>query len=107
MLVPSSSSTILTLTMLPIRVNSFVPLLFSLPMAAYHGAPLSTICGTLNNVETMINVPQIVLNGAPWYAAMGNENSKGTKLFTLIGNIVNVSMVELELGTSMRDLVYT
>ncbi len=61
----------------------------------------------VNNVETMINVPQIVLNGAAWYAAMGNENSKGTKLFTLMGNIAQVSMVELELGTSMRDLVYT
>ncbi|HMA35339.1 MAG TPA: NADH-ubiquinone oxidoreductase-F iron-sulfur binding region domain-containing protein [Chloroflexia bacterium] len=61
----------------------------------------------VNNVETMINVPYILQNGAAWYTAMGTESSKGTKLFTLMGNIERVGTVELEMGRTMRDLVYT
>jgi NADH:ubiquinone oxidoreductase subunit F (NADH-binding) len=59
----------------------------------------------VNNVETMINVPYILKNGADWYTAMGTEKSKGTKLFTLMGNIERVCTVELEMGRTMRDLV--
>ena len=61
----------------------------------------------VNNVETMINVPYILRHGAAWYSAMGTESSKGTKLFTLMGNIELVGTVELEMGRTMRDLVYT
>ena len=61
----------------------------------------------VNNVETMINVPYILKNGAAWYTAMGTESSKGTKLFTLMGNIERVCTVELEMGKTMRDLVET
>ncbi|MGI8588700.1 MAG: NADH-ubiquinone oxidoreductase-F iron-sulfur binding region domain-containing protein [Chloroflexia bacterium] len=59
----------------------------------------------VNNVETMINVPYILKNGADWYTAMGTESSKGTKLFTLMGNIERVCTVELEMGRTMRELV--
>jgi NADH:ubiquinone oxidoreductase subunit F (NADH-binding) len=59
----------------------------------------------VNNVETMINVPYILEKGAEWYTSMGTESSKGTKLFTLMGNIERVCTVELEMGRTMRELV--
>ena len=59
----------------------------------------------VNNVETMINVPYILAKGAEWYTSMGTESSKGTKLFTLMGNIERVCTVELEMGRTMRELV--
>lgn len=60
----------------------------------------------LNNVETYANVPQIILNGADWYASMGTEKSKGTKVFALGGKIHNTGLVEVPMGTTLREIVY-
>ncbi|MDR2559820.1 MAG: NADH-quinone oxidoreductase subunit NuoF [Oscillospiraceae bacterium] len=60
----------------------------------------------LNNVETYANIPQIILKGADWFASMGTEKSKGTKVFALGGKINNVGLVEIPMGTSLRDVVY-
>ncbi|HOO22486.1 MAG TPA: NADH-quinone oxidoreductase subunit NuoF [Clostridia bacterium] len=59
----------------------------------------------LNNVETYANVPQIVLKGAEWFAAMGTEKSKGTKVFALGGKIVNTGLVEIPMGTTLRTII--
>ena len=59
----------------------------------------------LNNVETYANVCQIILNGAEWYASMGTEKSKGTKVFALGGKIVNTGLVEVPMGTTLREVV--
>ncbi|MDR0197844.1 MAG: NADH-quinone oxidoreductase subunit NuoF [Oscillospiraceae bacterium] len=60
----------------------------------------------LNNVETYANVPQIILKGAEWFASMGTEKSKGTKVFALGGKINNTGLVEVPMGTTMREVVY-
>ncbi|MBE5771892.1 MAG: NADH-quinone oxidoreductase subunit NuoF [Clostridiales bacterium] len=60
----------------------------------------------LNNVETYANVPQIILNGADWFASMGTEKSKGTKVFALGGKINNTGLVEVEMGTPLRSIIY-
>lgn len=60
----------------------------------------------LNNVETYANVPAIILKGAEWYASMGTEHSKGTKLFSLVGNIKNSGLIEIPMGVSLRDIVF-
>jgi len=60
----------------------------------------------LNNVETYANVGQIILNGADWYAAMGTERSKGTKVFALTGAANNIGLVEVPMGISLREIVY-
>lgn len=60
----------------------------------------------LNNVETWANVPQIINKGAEWYTSIGTEKSKGTKLISLSGNIVNTGVVEVPFGTTLRELVY-
>ena len=60
----------------------------------------------LNNVETYANVCQIILNGADWFASMGTEKSKGTKVFAVGGKIVNTGLVEIEMGTTLRDVIY-
>lgn len=60
----------------------------------------------LNNVETYANIPQIILNGAEWFAAMGTEKSKGTKVFALGGKINNTGLVEVPMGTTLREVVY-
>ncbi len=60
----------------------------------------------LNNVETYANIPQIILNGAEWFAAMGTEKSKGTKVFALGGKITNTGLVEVPMGTTLREIVY-
>ena len=60
----------------------------------------------LNNVETWANVPQIIDKGADWYAGIGTERSKGTKLISLSGNIVNTGVVEIPFGTTLREIVY-
>ena len=60
----------------------------------------------LNNVETWANVPQIISRGADWYASIGTERSKGTKLVSLSGNIVNSGVVEVPMGTPLRTIVY-
>ena len=59
----------------------------------------------LNNVETYANVPQIILNGADWFASMGTEKSKGTKVFALGGKIKNTGLVEVPMGTTLREIV--
>ena len=60
----------------------------------------------LNNVETYANVPAILLKGAKWYAQMGTEHSKGTKVFSLVGKIKNTGLVEVPMGISLRDIVF-
>ena len=60
----------------------------------------------LNNVETYANVAQIILNGADWFAAMGTEKSKGTKVFALGGKINNTGLVEVPMGTPLRTIIY-
>ena len=59
----------------------------------------------LNNVETYANVPQIILNGAEWFSAMGTEKSKGTKVFALGGKITNTGLVEVPMGTTLRKII--
>ena len=60
----------------------------------------------LNNVETWANVPVIINNGADWYASIGTENSKGTKIFSLVGKVVNTGLVEVPMGTTLRTIIY-
>jgi NADH-quinone oxidoreductase subunit F len=60
----------------------------------------------LNNVETWANVPQIINRGFEWYTSIGTERSKGTKLISLSGNIVNTGVVEVPFGTTLREIVY-
>ena len=59
----------------------------------------------LNNVETYANIPQIILKGADWFASMGTEKSKGTKVFALGGKITNTGLVEIPMGTTLREVV--
>ena len=59
----------------------------------------------INNVETYANVCQIILNGAEWFASMGTERSKGTKVFALGGKIQNTGLVEIPMGTTLREIV--
>lgn len=60
----------------------------------------------INNVETYANIAQIILNGANWYNSIGTETSKGTKVFALGGNVNNVGLVEVPMGTTLREIVY-
>ncbi len=60
----------------------------------------------LNNVETYANVPRIILNGADWFAGIGSERSKGTKVFAVGGKIKNTGLVEIPMGTTLREVVY-
>ena len=60
----------------------------------------------LNNVETYANVAQIILKGADWFASMGTEKSKGTKVFALGGKINNTGLVEIPMGTTLREIIY-
>ena len=59
----------------------------------------------LNNVETYANIAQIINNGADWFASMGTEKSKGTKVFALGGKIVNTGLVEIPMGTTLREII--
>ena len=59
----------------------------------------------LNNVETWANIPRIIMKGADWFASMGTERSKGTKVFALGGKINNVGLVEIPMGTTLREIV--
>ncbi len=59
----------------------------------------------LNNVETYANIPQIIINGPEWFASMGTEKSKGTKVFALGGKINNTGLVEVPMGTTLREVV--
>lgn len=58
-----------------------------------------------NNVETLANVPQIILHGADWFASMGTETSKGTKVFALGGKITHTGLVEVPMGTTLREII--
>jgi NADH-quinone oxidoreductase subunit F len=60
----------------------------------------------LNNVETWANVPSIIGNGAPWFAAKGTESSRGTKIFALTGKVKNTGLIEVAMGTSLRKIIY-
>ena len=60
----------------------------------------------INNVETYANITKIILNGADWYASIGTEGSKGTKVFALGGNVNNIGLVEVPMGTTLREIVF-
>ena len=60
----------------------------------------------LNNVETLANIPQIILRGGDWYASVGTETSKGTKVFALSGDVNNIGLVEVPMGTTLRTIIY-
>ena len=60
----------------------------------------------INNVETYANIAQIILNGAEWYSSIGTEGSKGTKVFALGGNVNNIGLVEVPMGTTLREIIF-
>ena len=60
----------------------------------------------LNNVETYANIPQIILNGAQWFASIGTEKSKGTKVFAVGGKINNTGLLEVPMGTTLREIIF-
>ncbi|MCY6483113.1 NADH-quinone oxidoreductase subunit NuoF [Clostridium aestuarii] len=60
----------------------------------------------VNNVETLANIPAIINKGAQWYSSIGTETSKGTKVFALAGKINNVGLVEVPMGTTLREIIY-
>ena len=60
----------------------------------------------INNVETLANVPLIILNGADWFASMGTETSKGTKTFALTGEVNNTGLIEVPMGTTLREIIF-
>ena len=60
----------------------------------------------VNNVETLANIPVIILKGAAWYAGIGTEKSKGTKVFALAGKVNNVGLVEVPMGTTLREIIF-
>ncbi len=60
----------------------------------------------INNVETLANIPQIIVKGPEWFASMGTDKSKGTKVFALGGKIVNTGLVEIPMGTTLRHILY-
>lgn len=74
--------------------------------------PYPATCGLwgkptlINNVETYSNIAQIILNGSEWFSSIGTENSKGTKVFALGGNVNNIGLVEVPMGTTLREIVY-
>jgi len=60
----------------------------------------------VNNVETYANIPPIIMKGSEWFAGIGTENSKGTKVFALAGKVNNVGLVEVPMGTTLREIIY-
>lgn len=74
------------------------------PFPAQHG--LWGKPTNINNVETWANVPKIILNGAEWFASMGTEKSKGTKIFALTGKITNTGLIEVPMGITIREIIY-
>ena len=60
----------------------------------------------LNNVETYANVPMIIANGSDWYRGFGTEGSPGTKAFALTGSVNNTGLIEVPMGTTLREIVY-
>ena len=69
--------------------------------AGYFGNPTN-----VNNVETLANVPVILTKGPQWFASIGTEKSKGTKVFALAGKINNVGLIEVPMGTTLREIIY-
>lgn len=69
--------------------------------SGYLGKPTN-----VNNVETLANIPIILLKGAEWFASIGTERSKGTKVFALAGKINNVGLIEVPMGTTLREVIY-
>ncbi len=61
---------------------------------------------TINNVETWANIPVIFLYGADWFSKLGTDDSKGTKVFALAGKVVNTGLIEVPMGTSLREIIY-
>lgn len=74
------------------------------PRTVEHG--LFDLPTVLNNVETYANVPLIIEKGAAWYKSMGPENSPGTKAFALTGNITNTGLIEVPMGTTLREVIF-
>lgn len=74
--------------------------------------PFPAVCGvwgkptSINNVETLANIAQIILHGSAWYSAIGTEKSKGTKVFALGGKIKNTGLVEVPMGVTLREIIY-
>lgn len=60
----------------------------------------------INNVETFANIPPIILNGGEWFASIGTEKSKGTKVFALTGKVNNTGLIEVPMGTTLREIIY-
>lgn len=60
----------------------------------------------INNVETLANIPAIILNGAEWFAGFGTEKSKGTKVFAIAGKIVNTGLIEVPMGISLKKIIF-
>ncbi len=69
--------------------------------SGYWGKPTN-----VNNVETFANIPEIILNGGEWYKGIGTEKSSGTKVFALAGKINNVGLVEVPMGTTLREVIF-
>jgi len=79
------------------------------PRPKYIRTAVSGIRGkpsNLNNVETLANVPLVINRGVDWYRSIGTKNSKGTKIFSLVGNVNNTGLVEVPMGTTIREIVY-
>lgn len=70
-------------------------------VSGYKGKPT-----TVNNVETYANVPVIINKGAKWFASIGTDNSKGTKVFALAGKVNNVGLIEVPMGTTLREVIF-
>ncbi|MFQ5956358.1 MAG: NADH-quinone oxidoreductase subunit F, partial [Candidatus Brocadiales bacterium] len=60
----------------------------------------------INNVETLANIPAIIEKGAKWFSSIGTEGSKGTKIFALAGNVRNTGLVEVPMGTTLREIIF-
>ena len=60
----------------------------------------------INNVETFANIPKIILKGADWYSNIGTSTSKGTKIFSLVGKVRNTGLIEVEMGTTLREIIF-
>jgi len=69
--------------------------------SGYNGKPTN-----VNNVETFANIPAIILKGAEWFASIGSEKSKGTKVFALAGKINNVGLIEVPMGITLREIIF-
>ncbi len=74
------------------------------PFPAQQGLHGKPTC--INNVETWANVPVIIMRGAEWFAKIGTEKSKGTKVFSLVGNVNNTALIEVPMGTTLAQIVY-